>query len=199
MALIVLTGVIAVSASVGAASSIAASIGSTTSCSTVAVGGLGQERGVVGLFEDDILDESLRDDILLHDLALRVRVLSDDDTFGFRLEQHAAGGDVLCTAVVLLCRSDGAEAHLEDADTVEPDLLAQFEVVLHGTAQLVEHGLDGGLFDRGLLLDVVRQVLSLDEVLVIDGRGEPLSVGSALIVLVLQFCEFLTQCCLIDN
>jgi archaeosine-15-forming tRNA-guanine transglycosylase len=66
--------------------------------------------------------------------------------------------------------------------------------VLHGAAQFVEHGLDVTLLDARLRLDEVGQFLGLDEVLVVDRRGEPLAIGRLLIVLVLNFLEFLTHC-----
>ena len=188
--LVVLTSVVAVTAAVvtagiGASASIAAGVGTAAGCSTIAAVGLRLERGVVGLLEDHVLDERLRDDILLHDLALRVRVLSDDDTLALGLEQHAARGDGGCTAVVLLHSADGAEAHLEDADAVELHLLAQLEEVLHRAAELVEDGLDVALLDAGLCLDELGQFLGLDEMLVVDRRGEPLAVGCGIVVLVL--------------
>ena len=76
-ALIVLAGIVTVTAvvvtaaSVGAATCIATGVGAAAGGSTVvAAGGLWLERSVVGLLEDHILDECLRDDVLLHDLAL---------------------------------------------------------------------------------------------------------------------------------
>ena len=155
--------------------------------------GLGLEGGVVGLLEDDILDEGLGDDVLLHDLALLVHRLADDDTLRLGLEQHAALGDHLGTTALLRRRADGAEAHLEDADAVEADLLTEFEEVLHRTAELVEHGLDVTLLHTGLGLDEVGQLLGLDEVLVVDCRGEPLAVGGRFVVLVLDLFEFLAH------
>ena len=145
----------------------------------------------MSLLEDHILDEGLGNDVLLLDLTLLVHGLTDHDTLGLGLEQHAAGGDVLRTAVILRGGADAAESHFEDADAFKFHLLAQFEVVFHGTTQLVEHGLDVGFLDRCLLLDVVGQFLGLDEVLVVDCRGEPLAVGGRFVVLVLKFGKFL--------
>ena len=154
---------------------------------------LGLEGGVVGLLKDNILDEGLGDDELLHDLALLVRGLTNDDTLALGLEEDTTGGDVLCAAVLLVVCPDGTEAHLEDADAVEAYLLTQFEEVLHGTAELVEDGLDVGLFDRCLCLDEIGELLGLDEVLIVDRRGEPLAKGCGVVVGVLEFFEFLTH------
>ena len=158
---------------------------------TAVRGTLGLETGVVGLLEDDILDEGLRHDELLDDLALLVRGLADDDTLALGLEENTTGGDGLGTAVLLRRGADGAEAHLEDADAVETDLLTELEEVLHGTAKLVEDGLDVGLLHTGLSLDELSEFLGLDEVLVVDGRGEVLAIGGRLVVLVLDLFEFL--------
>ena len=154
--------------------------------------GLGLEGGIVGLLEDHILHQRLDDHVLLLDLPVLLR-LANDHPLSLRLEQHAARGDILCAAVILLVRADGTESHLEDADAVELHLLAQFEEVLQGTAQLVEYGLDVTLLHRCLCLDELGQFLGLDEMLVVDSRGEPLALGSAVVVLVLEFLEFLTH------
>ena len=154
-------------------------------------GFLGLEGSVVGLFEDHVLDERLDDDVLLDDLTLLVLGLADDHTLALGLEEYPAGGDVLRTAVLLLHRADGAEAYLEDADAVELHLLAQLEEVLHRTAELVEDGLDVGLLHRSLGLDEFGKLLGLDEVLVVDSCGEPLTIGGRVVVGVLEFFEFL--------
>ena len=160
---------------------------------TFATGGrsLGLEAGVVGLLEDHVLDEGLDDDELLNDLSFFVRGLADDDTLALGLEEHATGGDVLRTAVLLLDNTDAGESHLEDADAIETYFLTEFEEVLHGTAELVEDGLDVGLLHRSLGLDELGQFLGGDEMLVVDSRGEPLTVGGRVVVGVLEFFEFL--------
>jgi hypothetical protein len=48
--------------------------------------------------------------------------------------------------------------------------------MLHGSAQLVEHGLDIRLLHRGLLLNEVRQFLRTDEMVVIHGSRVVLAV-----------------------
>ena len=58
-------------------------------------------------------------------------------------------------------------------------------VVIVAAVQFVEHRLDVALLHRRLLLDVVGQFLGLHETLVIDGCGEPLAIGRALLVVVL--------------
>jgi len=163
------------------------------SATSVAGFGLGLHRGVVGFLERHVLDEGLGDHELLHDLALLVDGLTDHDALALGGEDHAADGDVLGAAVVPRGGSDAREAHLEDADAVEAHLLSEFEEVLHGAAQLVEHGLDVALLDRSLGLDEVGQLLGLDEVLIVDRRGKPLAVGRRLVVLVLNFLKFLTH------
>ena len=63
--------------------------------------------------------------------------------------------------------------------------------MLHGCTEFIEDGLDVGFLDGGLGLDKLGQLLGLDEVLVVDRRGEPLAVGRGLVVGVLDFSEFL--------
>ena len=155
--------------------------------------GLGLEGGIVGFLEYDILDERLDDDVLLNDLVVLVFGLTDDHTLTLRLEEYPAGGDVLSTAVILVVDTDAGESYLEDADAVETHLLTQLEEVLHGTAELVEDGLDVGFLDRCLGLDEISELLGLDEVLVVDRRCEPLAEGSAVVVGVLEFFELLTH------
>ena len=106
----------------------------------------------MGLFEDDILEDVLDDDVLLLHLAVLL-LLAHDDAFALGLEQDAAAGNGLGVTVVDVGDTDAGEADLEDAQALDADLLAQFEVVLHGLAQLVEHGTDITLLHRGLLLD----------------------------------------------
>ena len=109
--------------------------------------GLGLEARVVRLLEDHVLHQRLGYDELRYDPALLVHGLADDHTCRFRLEEHTAGGDVGSATIHLGGRTDARESHLEDADAVEAHLLAELEEVLHGAAQLVEHGLDVALLD----------------------------------------------------
>ena len=95
------------------------------------------------LLEDHVLQELLGDGILLLDGAVGTTFLPRHHSCGLRGEQHTAGGDVLSTAVLSFLDTDAGEAHLEDADAVQLHLLSQLEEVLHGTAQLVEHGIKG--------------------------------------------------------
>ncbi len=156
----------------------------------VAGGGGGVHGVVVGLLEDHILDEGLGHNVLLLHLAVLV-LLTDDDTLSLGLEEHAARGDGGGTAVLLLGDTDAGETDLEDADAGEVDLLAELEVVLHGLAQLSEHGDDVASLHTGLRLDVVGQVLGLDELAVVHGLGVVLAVGSRLGVLVLTLDKLL--------
>ena len=55
-------------------------------------------------------------------------------------EQHAALLHVGSRAALLRVGGRAGDAHLEDADAVELDLLTQLQVVLEGAAQLVEYG-----------------------------------------------------------
>jgi len=95
--------------------------------------------------------------------------------------------------------TDAGEAHLEDADAVEFHLLTQFEEVLHGGSQLVEHCDDVASLHACLKLDVLGECLGPDEVLVVDCLGEVLAacVGTRVCVLLLDkflthsFCVFL--------
>ena len=109
----------------------------------------------MGLLEGDILQHADGIDILLLDRAVEQLLLADDDARGLGLEEHAAGGDGLGTAVLNLGHADAREAHLEDADAVELDLLAHLEEVLEGLAQFLEDGLDVTLLHGRLVLDVV--------------------------------------------
>ena len=153
-------------------------------------GGVGVHGVVVGLLEDHILDEGLGHDVLLLHLAVLV-LLADDDTLSLGLEEHTARGDAGGAAVLLLGNTDAGEADLEDADAGEVDLLAELEVVLHGLAQLGEHGEDVASLHAGLRLDVVGQVLGLDELAVVHGLGVVLAVGDRLGVLVLTLDKLL--------
>ena len=153
-------------------------------------GGGGVHGVVVGLLEDHILDEGLGHDVLLLHLTVLV-LLADDDTLSLGLEEHTARGDGGGTAVLLLGDTDAGETDLEDADAGEVDLLAELEVVLHGLAQLSEHGDDVASLHTGLRLDVVGQVLGLDELAVVHGLGVVLAVGDRLGVLVLTLDKLL--------
>ena len=149
----------------------------------------------MSLLEHHVLHQGLGDDVLLFDRAVLLLLLTDDHSLGLRLEQHAARGDRGGGAVVLLRHADGGEAHLEDADAVEVDLLAQFEEVLHGLAQLLQHGDDVTALHRCLRLDESRQLLGLDKLLVIHGLRIVLAIGGRLVVLVLCLNVLLTHDC----
>ncbi len=89
------------------------------------------------LLEAYILDEGLGHHILLDGLAgLLTAGLAYHHTLGLRTEQDAAGGDGGSGAVAEAVHSDAGEAHLEDAHASQAYLLAQFEEVLDGLAQL---------------------------------------------------------------
>ena len=137
------------------------------------------------LLEDDILQHGDGVDVLLLDRAVVSLLLTHHDTCGLRLEEDAAGGDGLSTAVLKFHDADRREAHLEDTDAVELDLLAEFEEMLESLAELLEDGLDVGLLDRGLALDELSEFLGPDEVVVVDSRCKVLAVGRTLAVLVL--------------
>ena len=144
------------------------------------------------LFEDDILDERLRHDILLlHDTILDG--LADDDTLRLGLEKHPAGGDGGSATVFELGDSDAGEAYLEDADALEVDLLPHLEIVLHGLTQFGEYGDDVTLLDTGLRLDELRKVVGAYKALVIDCLGVVLAIGCRLGVLVLGLDVLLTH------
>ena len=124
-------------------------------------------------------------DVLLLDATIGLLALTDNDTGGLWLEEDAAGGDGLGTTVLEFGDTDGAEADLEDADAIKLDLLAEFEEVLEGFAQFLQHGLDVALLDGGLTLDEVGQLLGADEVVVVNSHGIILAEGGTLFVLVL--------------
>ena len=113
-----------------------------TSFVTGGGGSFGEEGGIEGLFEGDVLDEGLGDNELLNNLTLLVDCLTDNDTFALGLEQNTTGRDGLGTTIVLGGSTDGTESHLEDTNAIELYLLAQFEEVLQSTTKLVEYGLD---------------------------------------------------------
>ena len=50
---------------------------------------------------------------------------------------------------------DARETYLQDADALQLDFLTHLEEVLHGLAQLLQHGLDITLLNRCLTLDKV--------------------------------------------
>ena len=139
----------------------------------------------MSLLKEHVLDQALGHHVLLYDLAVLVRGLTDDYTLRLGLEQDTALGDGGGRAVLYLSNTYGGEADLEDADTVEADLLTQFEEVLHSAAQFVERCLDVALLDGALLLDEVSNLLGGDELLVIDRCGEELAVSQRLAVVVL--------------
>ena len=140
-----------------------------------ALSGLSRHCILMCLLEDHILQELLGDGILLLDGAVGTTFLPRHHTGGLWGEQHTTGGDVLSTAVLSFPDTDAGEAHLEDADAVQLHLLSQLEEVLHGTAQLVEHGYDVRTLDRCLGLDELRKLLGSDETLVVDSLGEVLA------------------------
>ena len=139
----------------------------------------------MGLLEDNVLEHGNGIDVLLLDATIGLLALTDNDTGGLWLEEDAAGGDGLGTTVLEFGDTDGAEADLEDADAIKLDLLAEFEEVLEGFAQFLQHGFDVALLDGGLTLDEVGQLLGADEVVVVNGHGIILAEGSTLFVLVL--------------
>ena len=96
----------------------------------------------MGLFEDDVLQEGDGVDVLLLHGAIGLLLLTYHDAGCLRLEEDATGGDVGSTAVLEFDDTNRGESHLEDADTVEADLLTHLKEVLHGTAEFVEDGLD---------------------------------------------------------
>ena len=77
---------------------------------------------------------------------------------------------------------------------MSPYLLSQFQEVLHGLSQFVQCGLDVASLQGCLALDEARDVLGLDEMLVIDGAGVILAVSGALGVVVLFLNVLLTHC-----
>ena len=87
--LIVLASVVVTTASTVVATRIGAASGSTATRSSTAFT-LGLHIRVVGLLEHHVLHQRLGDHVLLHDLALLVRGLSDDHPLTLRLEQHTA-------------------------------------------------------------------------------------------------------------
>ena len=145
----------------------------------------------MGLFEDHVLQEGDGVDVLLLHGAVLLLLLTNDHAGGLGLEEYAAGGDGLGTTVLEFDDTDAGEAYLEDADAIELDLLAEFEEVFEGFAKFLKDGLDVGLLHRGLALDEVGELLSADEVVVVDSRGEVLAVSGALAVFVLGFNKFL--------
>ena len=139
----------------------------------------------MGLLEDNVLEHGDGIDVLLLDATIGLLALTDNDTGRLGLEEDAAGGDGLGTTVLQFGDTDGAEADLEDADAIELDLLAEFEEVLEGFAQFLQHGLDVALLDGGLTLDEVGKFLSANEVVVVNGHGIILAESGTLFVLVL--------------
>ena len=131
----------------------------------------------MGLLEDNVLEHGDGIDVLLLDATIGLLALTDNDTGGLWLEEDATGGDGLSTTVLQFGDTDGAETDLEDADAIELDLLAEFEEVLEGFAQFLQHGLDIALLDGGLTLDEVGQLLGADEVVVVNGHGIILAEG----------------------
>ena len=139
------------------------------------------------LLEDHILQQRNSIHILQLHCAITLLLLANHHSHCLRLEQHTSCGDGRCRTVLLLSHTDTAEAHLHDTDTVELDLLSQFEEVLHRLTEFLKHGLDVTLLHRCLTLDEVRQFLGADEVVVIHRSGVVLSVALR-IVLVLVLC-----------
>ena len=146
---------------------------------------LGIHRVVVSLLEDDVLQQRDGIDVPLLDAAVLLLLLSDHDALRLGLEEHAARGDGGCRAVLHLVDADARESDLEDADAVEFHLLPHLEEVLQCASHLVEHGLDVRLLHRGLGLDELRQLLGLDEAVVVHRRGEVLTEGLVVLDLVL--------------
>ncbi len=136
------------------------------------------------LLEDHVLDELLGDGELLLDRAVGASLIARHHPYGLRGEDDPSGGDVLCPAVVGVFDSDTREADLEDADALQFYLLSQFEEVFHGCAQFVEYCDDVGALDTCLCLDELRQLLGLDECLVVDGGSEALAEGGRTVVVV---------------
>ena len=165
-----------------------------TFCLIACAGGLGLGiHGVVmGLLEDHVLQERDGIHILLLHLAVLLR-LTRHHAGGLRLEQHSAGGDGAGTTVLNLVDANARKAHLEDTDTIELDLLAHLEEVLHSLTQLLEYGLDITLLHTGLLLDVGGQFVGTNEMVVVHGLGEVLAVGCIVLVVVFGFNKLLTH------
>ena len=64
--------------------------------------------------------------------------------------------------------------------------------MLHGLAQLVEHGADITLLYRGLTLDEVGQLVGLHEFVVIHGSSEVLTESrtvAGLVCILMYFCD----------
>ncbi len=95
-----------------------------------------------------------------------------DDTLehghGLGLEVHAALLHQRGSAARLSVAGGAGYADLEDADALELHLLTQLKVVLHGAAQLLEHGTDVALLHGALRLDILCQAVGADELLVVD-------------------------------
>ena len=153
----------------------------------------------MSLLEDDVLEHGDGIDEFLLDRTILSLLLTNNDTGGLGLEEYTAGGDGLGSAVLELGDTDRAEAYLEDADAVEFDLLAQFEEVLEGFAQFLEHGLDVALLHRCLALDEVGEFLGADEMVVVHCHRVVLTVSLAVAVLVLRFNEFLRHSLKIES
>ena len=141
----------------------------------------------MSLFEDHILDELLRHHVLLLHRTVTTLLLTYHHSYCLRLEQNAARGDGVGAAVLGLVDTDAGESHLEDADTLQVDLLTELEVMFHSLTQLLKNGDDVGALHTGLLLDVVSQTFGRDELLIIDCLGKELAVGAVVLVVVLGF------------
>ena len=99
----------------------------------------------MGLFEDNVFEHGDGVDVLLLDRTVIHLLLANNHASGLGLEKDATGGDGLGTAVLEFDDADRREANLEDSDAIELDLLAEFEEVFEGFAELLEDGLDIGL------------------------------------------------------
>jgi len=147
----------------------------------------------MSLLEDDVLDESLGNDILLLDAAIGLLLLSYDDALTLGLEEYTTGSDSGGSAVFLLVDTDRGESYLEDANACEMDFLTEFEIVLDSLTQLLKHGDDVALLHRGLGLDELGELFSLDELRIIHCLRKVLVVGFVETVVVFGFNVLLTH------
>ena len=157
-----------------------------TFCLIACAGGLrlGIHGVVMRLLKDHIFEQRDGIHVLLLHLAILLG-LANDHSRSLRLEQHSAGGDGACTTILNLVDADARKTYLEDTDTIELDLLAHLEEVLHSLTQLLEYGLDITLLHTGLTLDKLRQLLCTNEMVVIHCLGEILTVSRIVLVVVL--------------
>ena len=137
------------------------------------------------LLKHHVLEQRDGIDVLqLHGAVLHL-LLADHHALRLRLEQHAAGADGGCLAVLQLRHVDGRETDLEDVDAVELDLLTQLEEVLQSLAELLQDGLDVALLHTGLELDELGKLLGADEIVVIHRLRVVLAIRLAVTVVVL--------------